>query len=161
MSWVLGLALLLGHGSPLSAFAAQSAPRLPATTLEQNKAVVRRWIEEGFNRRNPAIVDELFVENVVIGGQLVGRARLRQNMTQRLAAFPDLDVTITDILAEGAKVVIWYTARGTHRGEFEGIAPTGRRVTWIGSDLLRIERLKIAEGRFLDDSLGLLRQLQK
>lgn len=60
-------------------------------------------------------------------------------MNQRLAAFPDLQVTITDILAEGDKVVIWYAARGTHRGEFEGIAPTGRRVNWIGSDLLRIE----------------------
>ena len=145
----------------MSAFAAASAQRATATPLEQNKAVVRRWIEQGFNRRNPAIVDELFVEDVVIGGQPVGRARLRQSMIQRLTAFPDLVVTITDILAEGDQVVIWYTARGTHRGEYEGIAPTGRLVTWVGSDLLRIERLKIAEGRFLDDSLGLLRQLQK
>jgi predicted ester cyclase len=81
-------------------------------------------------------------------------------MRRRLAAFPDLVVRITDILAEGDKVVIWYAASGTHRGEFEGIAATGRRATWIGSDLLRLHRLKIAEGRFLDDSLGLFRQLR-
>ena len=72
--------------------AAPSGQRPPAATLEQNKALVRRWIDEGFNKRNPAVVDQLFVEDVVIGGQPIGRARLRQNMAQRLAAFPDLHV---------------------------------------------------------------------
>lgn len=156
------VAFIIGALAPLTAQQRRTVDpsRAPAITLEQNKAVVRRWIEEGFNKRNPAIVDEIFVEDVVIGGQAIGRARLRENMLRRLAAFPDLEVTITDILAEGDKVVIWYAARGTHRGEFEGIAATGRRATWIGSDLLRIDRLKIAEGRFLDDALGLFQQLR-
>ena len=158
----LVLVVIVGALAPLTAQQPRTVDpgRAPALTLEQNKAVVRRWIEEGFNKRNTAVVDEVFVEDVVIGGQAMGRARLRENMRRRLAAFPDLEVTITDILAEGDKVVIWYEARGTHRGEFEGVAATGRRATWIGSDLLRIDRLKIVEGRFLDDSLGLLRQLQ-
>ena len=156
------VALGIGALAPLTAQQPRTVDpsRAPAITLERNKAVVRRWIEEGFNKRNPAVVDEIFVEDVVIGEQAIGRARLRENMLRRLSAFPDLEVTITDILAEGDKVVIWYEARGTHRGEFEGIAATGRRATWIGSDLLRIDRLKITEARFLDDSLGLFRQLR-
>jgi predicted ester cyclase len=159
---LLLVASIIGALTPLTAQEPRTFDpgRAPAVTLEQNKAVVRRWIEEGFNKRNPAVVDEIFVEDVVIGGQAIGRARLRENMRRRLAAFPDLVVRITDILAEGDKVVIWYAASGTHRGEFEGIAATGRRATWIGSDLLRLHRLKIAEGRFLDDSLGLFRQLR-
>ena len=156
----LGLALLVCNGHSWSVVAAQSAPRLPAVSQERNKALVRRWIDEGFNRRNPAIVSEIFAEDFVVGGQRIGREGLRQNMMQRLAAFPDLEVTLTEVLAEGDKVVIWYAARGTHQGEFEGISPTGKRVSWIGADLLRIDGSKIAEGRFLDDSLGLLRQLR-
>jgi len=158
--YALGLALLMCDGHSWSGVAAQFRQREPAMTLEQNKALVQRWIDEGFNKRNPAIVDEIFVEDFVVGGQRIGRTGLRQNMIQRLTAFPDLEVTITEVLAEGDKVVIWYAARGTHRGEFEGISPTGNRVNWIGSDLVRIDGAKIAEGRFLDDSLGLLRQLR-
>ena len=156
----LGLALLVCNGHSWSVVAAQSAPRLPTVSQERNKALVRRWIDEGFNRRNPAIVSEIFAEDFVVGGQRIGRAGLRQNMMQRLAAFPDLEVALTEVLAEGDKVVIWYVARGTHQGEFEGIPPTGRRVSWMGTDLLRIDGSMIAEGRFLDDSLGLLRQLR-
>ena len=156
----LGLALLMCDGHSWSVIAAQAAPPPPALNQERNKALVRRWIDEGFNRKNPAIVAEIFVEDFVVGGQPIGRAGLRQGMAQRLAAFPDLEVTLTEVLAEGDKVVIWYTARGTHRGVFEGIPPTGKRVTWVGSDLLRIDGSRIAEGQFLDDSLGLLRQLR-
>ena len=156
----LGRALLVCNGHSWSVVAAQSAPRLPAVSQERNKALVRRWIDEGFNRRNPAIVSEIFVEDFLVGGQRIGRAGLRQNMMQRLAAFPDLEVALTEVLAEGDKVVIWYVAQATHQGEFEGIPPTGRRVSWMGTDLLRIDGSMIAEGQFLDDSLGLLRQLR-
>jgi predicted ester cyclase len=154
----VGLALLVCAGAAW-VVAAQSNSRAATGTPEQNKALVRRWINEGFNARRPDVVNEVFAETVVINGQPTSRARLRQNMAQRLTAFPDLEVTITEMLAEGNKVAIWYTARGTHRAEFEGVAPTGRRVTWDGADLLHIAGQTIAEGRFLDDSLGLLRQL--
>src|SRR6185436_7976686 len=96
--------VFLCDGNTRAVAAAQSAPRAPAVRLEQNKALVRRWIDEGFNKKNPAIVDEIFVEDIVISGQRIGRAALRQNMIQRLTAFPDLEVTITEVLAEGDKV---------------------------------------------------------
>ena len=154
-----GLALLVHCWDVRAEVAAQAPQRAGRVNLEQNKVLVRRWIHEGFNRRNLEVVDEVFADDFAVGGQRIGRAGLKQNMTRRLSAFPDLQVTITEVVAEGDHVVIWYTARGTHKGEFEGIRPTGKRVNWFGSDLLRIAAGKIVEGRFLDDSLGLLRQL--
>ncbi len=127
--------------------------------LEQNKALVRRWIEEGFNRRNLNVVDELFVEGFVVNGQQIGREGLRKSMSRHLTGFPDLHVAITDVVAEGKQVAIWYTVEGTHRGEFDGVPPTGKQVSWTGVDLFRIGGGRIVEARFLSDALGLLRQL--
>jgi steroid delta-isomerase-like uncharacterized protein len=126
---------------------------------ESNKALVRRWIEEGFNQHNVAVVDELFAERFAVNGQVVGREGLKQNMTRHLSGFPDLHVTIDDMLAEGEKVGMWYTVEGTHGGEFEGIPPTGNHAKWTGFDLFRIEQGKIASARFVSDFHGLLTQL--
>jgi steroid delta-isomerase-like uncharacterized protein len=126
---------------------------------DENKALVRRWIEEGFNRQNLAVVDELVAEQFSVNGQTIGRDGLRMSMSQHWMGFPDLRVTIDDILAEGSKVGVWYTAEGTHRGEFEGIPATGKRVKWSGFDLLTVEHGKITEARFLSDFFGLMTQL--
>jgi len=135
------------------------AQQSETVSLEQNKALVRRWIDEGFNKKNLNVLAEIFAEDFAVNGQRIGRAGLRQSMSRFQTAFPDLHVTITEIVAEGDKVVIWYTVRATHKGEFESIPPTGKVVNWYGSDLLRITRGQIVEGRFIDDSIGLLRQL--
>lgn len=138
---------------------AQSQQRTGGVSQEQNKALVRRWIEEGFNKRDLKVVDELFVEDFVVNGLKIGRGGLRQSMSRHLTAFPDLNVVIDEIIAEGNKVGIWYSARGTQRGEFKRVPPTEKQVNWVGVDLLRIEGGKIVEARFVDDSLGLLLQL--
>ena len=155
----LGLALLIGFNGLQSVVSAQTQKAPRQIEMEQNKALVQRWIEEGFNKRNLKVVDEIFVEALAINGVVIGREKLKQSIRRRFTAFPDLHVTIEEIIGEGDKVGIWYTARGTHRGEFEGISPTSRQVSWFGYDLLRVEGGKIAQGRFIDDSLGLLRQL--
>ena len=126
---------------------------------DENKALVRRWIEEGFNRQNLAVVDELIAEQFSVNGQTIGRDGLKMSMRRHLMGFPDLYVTIDDILAEGSKVGIWYTVEGTHRGEFEGISATGKRVKWSGFDLLTVEHGKVLEARFLSDFYGLMTQL--
>ena len=126
---------------------------------DENKALVRRWIEEGFNRQNLAVVDELIAEQFTVNGQTIGRDGLRMSMSRHLMGFPDLRVTIDDILAEGSKVGVWYTAEGTHRGEFEGIPATGKRVKWSGFDLLTVEHGKITQARFISDLFGLMTQL--
>ena len=155
----LGLAILDCLGRSQSVGGTPSQQSSEGSGLEQNKILVRRWIEEGFNKRDLKVVDELFVEDFSVNGRKVGREGLKQSMSRRFTAFPDLHVTITELLAEGDKVVIWYTAQGTQKGEFEGVRPTGKLVNWVGSDLLRVEGAHIVEGRFLDDSLGLMRQL--
>jgi predicted ester cyclase len=105
------------------------------------------------------VVDELFAERFAVNGQVVGRDGLKQSMSRYLGSFPDLRVTVDEIVAEGDKVGIWYTVEGTHLGEFEGIPPTHKKVSWFGFDLFRLEGARMAEGRFISDSLGLLRQL--
>ena len=150
---ILGPAILLAGGR------CEQRPHSPSGSPEANKTLVRRWIEVGFNQRNPLVVDELFAEHVAVNGQVIGREGLKRSMSRHLRAFPDLRVTIDDILSDGRKVGIWYTVEGTHRGEFEGIAPTGKQVKWVGFDLFTIEDGKIAEARFLSDFYGLLSQL--
>jgi steroid delta-isomerase-like uncharacterized protein len=156
--WV-GLAVLtclVGWDSLANAQAQRGASD---SGLERNKLIVRRWIEEGFNKHSLMVVDELFAERFAVNGNVIGRDGLKQSMTRHFGGFPDLHVTIDDIVAEGSKVGIWYTVEGTHRGEFEAIPPTGKQVKWFGFDLLSIEGDKISEGRFVSDLLGLLRQL--
>jgi predicted ester cyclase len=75
------------------------------------------------------------------------------------AAFPDAQFTLEDLIAEGDKVTFRATLRGTHRGEFMGIAPTGKHVTMTAIGIGRIEEGKIAEGWQSTDVLGLLQQL--
>ena len=127
--------------------------------IADNKAVVRRWIDVGFNEHDPRIVDELFGRSFAINGHVMTPEDLKQSMRGRLTAFPDLHVTIDELVADGDNVAIWYTAEGTHSAEFEGIAATGRHVRWSGADVFRVEGGRIVQGRFVDDSLGLMRQL--
>jgi steroid delta-isomerase-like uncharacterized protein len=154
----LGLALLISISGSRSIGGAQSQQDR-GMGLEQNKALVRRWIEEGFNKRDVKIADDLFVQGLIVNGQKVGREGLKQSMSRHLTAFPDLRVVINEIVAEGDKVVIWYTVQGTQKGEFDGVPATGKQVNWVGADLFRIVAGKIVEARFVDDSLGRLRQL--
>jgi len=137
----------------------QQPPDTKDASAERNKTLVRRWIDEGFNQRSLTVVDELFSEQFAVNGRVIGRDGLKQSMSRHLGGFPDLRVTIVDILAEGPKVGIWYTVEGTHEGEFEAIPPTGTRVKWEGFDLFGIEDGRIANARFLSDFHGLLTQL--
>jgi steroid delta-isomerase-like uncharacterized protein len=129
------------------------------TATERNKLLVQRWFEEGFNQRRLTVVDELFAEQVSIDGQVIPRDAIKQNMSRHLSGFPDLHIALNDIVAEGIKVDVWYTAEGTHRGTFEGVAPTGQRVTWTGVDSFTIDDERILAARFLYDLHSLLTQL--
>ena len=74
-------------------------------------------------------------------------------------AFPDVHWTVEDTIAEGAKVVLRFTARGTHRGSVFGFPGTGRRITVTGLTIFRIENDRIAEAWTQWDTLGLLQQI--
>jgi steroid delta-isomerase-like uncharacterized protein len=130
---------------------------------EENKAIVRRFIKEAFNEGNPAVFDELNAGNYVmhVAGtpDLDGPDDMKHFVTSFRTAFPDLNSTIEDQIAEGDTVVTRWTSRGTHQGEFQGIPPTGKHVTLTGVVIDRIAHGKLAETWFHADTLGMMQQL--
>src|SRR5215813_11987700 len=110
-----GIVALMCSGSFESIRAATPAQ----TNSQDHKSIVRRWIDQGFNKRDLTVVDQVFIPEVVVNGQRVGHPGLKKSMSRFLTAFPDLRVTITEVVAEGDKVGIWYTVQGTQQGEFE------------------------------------------
>src|SRR3990172_6562756 len=96
---------------------------------EQSKAIVSRYMEEVFNKKNAALLDELVHSNCVIhtpDGDVHGLGGLKQIVAGYGAIFPDHHFTVEDTVAEGDRVAIRWTMRGTQRGEFRGIPPTGK-----------------------------------
>jgi steroid delta-isomerase-like uncharacterized protein len=129
---------------------------------EQNKAHVRRVIEQIYNRGDLDAVDEMAAGDLVIHAasqEIRGHEGARQYVAALRTGFPDLHFTIEDQIAEGDRVVTRWTARGTHRGEFQGVPPTGREIRLTGADIDRIVGGKIVECWANVDELGLMRQL--
>lgn len=132
-------------------------------SAEDNKALYRRFMEEVFLKRNPGVIDQFIAPNCVDhaapAGFPKGLEGAKQLLGMYLSAFPDVAVTIEDLVAEGDRVVARYTARGTHQGSFMGIAATGKRVTFTGIDIVRVSGDKIVEHWESFDQLGLMQQL--
>ena len=130
-------------------------------STEQNKAVVRRFVEEVLNKGNLALTGELFASDYTNYGfgPPFGREGFAAVIGQFHSAFPDLRITIENMIAEGDRVVIRGTARGTHRGEFNGIPPTGKQITVPLMTEYRLTNGKIVEDRPLIDMSGLLQQI--
>src|SRR5205809_2652518 len=99
-------------------------------SAEENKAIIRRLYEEGYNQRRTDIIDELYAADYVnhspLPGEAPDRAGTKRALTQGLAAFPDSRFTIEEMIAEGDRVVTRWSSRGTHLGEFTGIPATGK-----------------------------------
>ena len=132
-------------------------------STEDNKAIVRRLIEEGFNQRNLAIFDELYAPDFVyhLGSTAIqGREPYKQFTLMSFASFPDVRFTIEDQVAEADEVVTRWTWRGTHQGPFQGIPPTGKHVMVTGVGINHFAANgKIVENWTNMDILGLLQQL--
>jgi steroid delta-isomerase-like uncharacterized protein len=131
---------------------------------EQNIALVRRAVEEVWNRGNFAVVDDLAASDIVIhgaanGGDLHGPEGIKQFYGALHAAFPDIRFTIEDQIAAGDRVVTRWTARATHTGDYQGIPATGKQFTLRGIDIDRFAGGKVVECWPVADELGLLRQL--
>jgi len=126
-------------------------------TLEQNKALVRRIIEEAFNGRAVSIVGPLVTSEFRSHNPRVppGRAGLEHFVRGFLDGFSDFAGQIREILAEGDKVVVWVDWRGTHTGTFAGVAATGRHVEFTTVELFRLEGGKLAEHWDVADRLAL------
>jgi len=128
----------------------------------RNEAVVRRIMEEVLNRGCIELLTELVAADHVGHdplGDHYGPEGLRIAVAEYRAAFPDLQVTVEDLVTEGDRVVHRFTLRGTHVGSFMGIPPTGRVVTAGGITIDRLADGKVAESWISLDALNLLRQL--
>src|SRR4028119_13343 len=132
---------------------------------EGNKDLARRFMEEVYNKGNADFIDEVVASDYVAhdptspegtGGGADGATRF---VEMYRSAFPDLQMTVEDSIAEGDKVVTRWTARGTHQGELMGIPPSGNRVEVTGISVDRIEGGKFVEGWANYDALGMMQQI--
>jgi steroid delta-isomerase-like uncharacterized protein len=135
---------------------------------DENKNIVKRFIEEMWNQRKLEIADELFAADCVThqlrsGEDPAGVPRSAESVKREAAAwltgFPDLDFVLEQMIAAGDRVVSHCTMRGTHTGVWMGIAPTGRKVSIPIFTIHRIADGKIAEDWVLVGSLMLFQQL--
>ena len=128
-----------------------------------NKALVRRFVEEVVNQGNTTALADLVAADHVRhapDGDLYGPEGVRIDLAEYRSGFPDLSVTVEDLVAEGDRVVSRFVLRGTHAGPFPGMAATGRAVAVVGIAVDRLANGRLAEGWVSFDGLGLLRQLE-
>jgi steroid delta-isomerase-like uncharacterized protein len=133
-------------------------------SAEENKAVARREIEELYAQGNLDAAEEIFAPNYVghdpTSGDIRGIEGAKQFAATYRQAFPDLQPTVEDQVAEGDKVVTRFSARGTHQGETEDFGPpTGKRMEITGITIERFAEGKIVEDWTNFDALGMMQQL--
>ena len=131
---------------------------------EKNKTIVRRLCDELWNKGNLSVADELFASTYIhhdASTPDVGRGpeSEKKRATLYRTAFPDLRLTIEDMIAEGETVMTRWSSRSTHKGDLSGIAPTGKQVAVTGMTIARFAGGKIVEGWVNWDALGLMQQL--
>jgi steroid delta-isomerase-like uncharacterized protein len=132
---------------------------------EENKELGRRFMDEVWNKGNLDFIDEVTAPNFVshdpagpedMGGGVEG---LRRFAEMYRSAFPDIQMTVEDVIAEGDKVVTRWTVRATHQGELMGIPPSGNPVAVTGISIDRIEGGKFVETWSNYDALRMMQQL--
>ena len=132
-------------------------------SVEENKAVVHRYIEEVWNAGNLDLIDEMFAPEYTnhspSPGQTPGPEGLKQLITMFRDAAPDLHLTVEDMIGEGDEVVTRWTARGTHQGELLGIPPTGKQIAMTAIVIERFSGGRIVDHWAARDDLGLLQRL--
>ncbi len=131
-------------------------------TTDEMKSVIRRWVEEVWNGGNLGLADELMTSDYVahVGAmRFAGPAGFKQLCSPYRAAFPDIQITLKDLVAEGDRVVWRFTARGTHSGELFGIPPTGKAMEIEGMVMSRFAGDKWVEDWAGWDFYGMLQQL--
>ena len=131
-------------------------------STEDNKALVRRIFEEGINQNHPGVFDQLIASSYVnhdIPAPSPGLEGFKMIIGLFLAAFPDMRVTLEEELVEGDKVITRGYFTGTHKGDFQGIPPTGKQVKVKYIDIWRVADGKMVENWVQMDQLGLMQQL--
>jgi steroid delta-isomerase-like uncharacterized protein len=135
-------------------------------SAQENKEKARRMLEEAFGQGKVEIVEEILDPDFVCydpnseSGAVRGAETIKQEIEWFRNAVPDLTYTVEDQVAEGDKVVSRYTATGTHKGEFFGVAPSGNRIEMSGIQIDRFDESgKMVEEWPEYDLLGAMKQM--
>jgi len=132
-------------------------------SLEAHKAGAQRFMDEVINMGNMPVADEVlsprFFDHTAYPGIPAGREGRKMALGMMRAAFPNLQISTEDMIAEGDRLAIRHTIRGTHQHEFLGIPPTGRQIEVAGVTIVRFEDGQIVEHWLYNDDLSMLRQL--
>jgi steroid delta-isomerase-like uncharacterized protein len=136
-------------------------------SAQENKEKARRFMEEAFGQGKTEILDEVLHSDFACydpnseAGEVRGAQTMKDEIEYFRTAVPDLSYTVEDQVAEGDEVVTRWTARGTHQGEFFGVAGSGARIEMSG---IQIDRFDEESGRMVEewpeyDLLGAMRQM--
>ena len=132
-------------------------------SAEANRALIQRFYDEGWNENKLDVYDELvtedFLDHQALPGLEPGREGFKMLNVMFRSAFPDVWVTVDEIVAEDDKVACRWTSTGTHKGDLFGIPPTGKSAEWTEMGILRIADGKIVESWYDVDMAGLMQQL--
>ena len=132
-------------------------------SVEENKALLKRSVDEFWNTGNIGHIDEFYSGNYVAhdpsGANEGGLDNFKGYAQAVFSAFPDFKLTIDDAISEGDKIVKRWTARCTHKGEFMGVPATGNRLEVIGTTTYRIADGKFVESWWNTDTMGMMQQL--
>jgi steroid delta-isomerase-like uncharacterized protein len=133
---------------------------------EKNKALIQRWFQEVWNQGDSKVIDELLAEDAVIhglvdasGNPVTGLPAFHEFHSQFRGAFPNINVSVDDVIADGDRVVARCSVRGTHTGDHLGFAPTDATIQFGGIAIVRIKDGKIIEAWNQFDFLTMNKQL--
>lgn len=131
------------------------------TDIDQNKALVHRFFD-AIERGDFSIFDEIVAKDYIdhLAGQQPGRENLKRYFTGLRTAFPDMTLPISAMVAEGDRVAVLNSVRGTHRADFAGIQAKGNQIDAAAFQLYRIENGQLAEHWEVADFMTLMQQLQ-
>lgn len=129
---------------------------------EQNKTVVRRLVEEHWNKKNPLLVTEVFDSKTTIhtpDGPLKGHEGAKQLLAAYTSAFPDFRLKIEDLLSDKDSVTMRWTFTGTHKGAFGEVAASGKSVSVKGIGIFQVAGGKAKEVHMMWDKYALMQQI--
>jgi len=142
----------------------EGEPEKEQTMPTDNKSIVRRLYEEVWNKRHLEVAEELIAAShamqlIDLPDPGIGPQAYARNVTQFVRAFPDLKFSVLDMVAESDKVVAFWNISGTHKGEFRGIAPTGKKISVDGITINQLANGKIMDSYVSLDMWGMMQQL--
>jgi steroid delta-isomerase-like uncharacterized protein len=131
---------------------------------EENKVIARRWAEEVWSKGHFGLIEELVAPEYVAHDpanpeEVRSPEGLRRYIEAFRSAFPNMQLSVEDQVAEGEKVLTRWTARGTHRGDFFDIAPSGKRLEMVGMSMDHFSGGRFVESWENYDALGMMQQI--